>query len=206
MKTILVPTDFNPLATTALRTAVQLARRTGAKLVVLYADTFAPPVEFTGQQAQSLAAAIDESRVRAAEELERYARELIPGDVGYSVLVREDLPVPAIVKTADAVDADLIVMGTHGRGALARLLIGSVAEAVLAETPRPVLTVNRAGDPRELRTVACAAAEVSDRAATFAADIGAAIVPDADAADLVVTCRTDRSLVRHATVPVLTLG
>jgi len=141
MKTILVATDFNELATAALREAVRIARPCGATIVLLYADTFEPPAEFTATQLDSLKEAIDASRRAASEELERYAAENIPADVKHAVVVRDEPPVPAIVKTADEWNADLIAMGTHGRGAVARLLFGSVAEGVLRHTKRPVLTV-----------------------------------------------------------------
>ena len=150
MKTIVVATDFNELATTALREAVRIARPCGATVVLLYADTFEPPAEFTATQIDSLKEAIEASRQSAAAELERYASEHIPPDVKHVVVVRNDLPVPAIVQTADEWDADLIAMGTHGRGAVARLLFGSVAEGVLRHTKRPVLTVRAprsAGEP-----------------------------------------------------------
>jgi nucleotide-binding universal stress UspA family protein len=141
MKTILVPTDFNELATAALREAVRIARPCGATIVLLYADTFEPPAEFTATQVESLKEAIAGSRRAAAEELGRYAEEHIPPEVKHVVIVRNELPVPAIVRTADEWNADLIAMGTHGRGVVARLLFGSVAEGVLRQTKRPVLTV-----------------------------------------------------------------
>jgi nucleotide-binding universal stress UspA family protein len=150
MKTILVATDFNELATAALRHAVPIARACRATIVLVYADTFEPPAEFTATQLESLKEAIEASRQSAAAELERYAAEHIPPDVKHVTVVRNDLPVPAIVQTADEFDADLIAMGTHGRGAVARLLFGSVAEGVLRHTKRPVLTVRApraAGEP-----------------------------------------------------------
>lgn len=62
MKKILVPVDFNPLATAALRHAAQLAQSSGAALIVMYADTFDPPAEFTAEQTGALAASIADSR------------------------------------------------------------------------------------------------------------------------------------------------
>lgn len=141
MKTIVVATDFNDLATAALREAVRIARPCGATIVLLYADTFEPPAEFTATQLDSVKEALEASRKTAAAELERYAAEHIPADVKHVAIVRNDLPVPAIVQTAEEWSADLIAMGTHGRGAVARLLFGSVAEGVLRHTKRPVLTV-----------------------------------------------------------------
>lgn len=159
MKTILVATDFNELATAALRHVVTIARACRATIVLLYADTFEPPAEFTATQLDSLKEAIEASRQSAAAELERYAAEHIPPDVKHVVVVRNELPVPAIVNTADEWNADLIAMGTHGRGAVARLLFGSVAEGVLRHTTRPVLTVRApraSGEPAEVIVPAAA--------------------------------------------------
>ena len=204
MKTILVPTDFNELATTALRHAVQIARATRAEIVVLYADRFDPPAEFTSRQAEVLVEAIAESRRLAAAELERYAREVVPAAVKVTTMVREDFAVAGILAVADQVGADLIVMGTHGRGGLARLVLGSVTEAVLRETKRPVLTVTRAAAALPIRKVACADTGSSRFAAELAEQLDATMSSFADA-DLIVACENDHALVRQSRVPVLTV-
>ena len=142
MKTILVPVDFNPHAGAALRHAVDLARKSSARIVVLYASPVDVPTEFTASQTPKLAARIEESRRRTAVELERYAREIVPVDVVLDTIVREELPVPAIVHAADETDADLIVMGSHGHGAISRLILGSVSAGVKKQTRRPVVTVS----------------------------------------------------------------
>lgn len=141
MKTILVPVDFNPHATSALKHAVELARKSDARIVVMYADRFDPPAEFTANQTERLNDAINASRHQTLAELERYAREVVPADISLSAVVSEDLPVPAIVHEAEEQNADLIVMGSHGHGAIARLLLGSVSAGVKKATKRPVVTV-----------------------------------------------------------------
>lgn len=143
MKKILVPVDFNPLSSAALEYAAQLAARAGANLIVVYADTFDPPAEFTAVQTETIAASIAESRRRTAEELERYAHEHVPETISMQTELREALPVAAILAAIEQHQPDLVVMGTHGRGALARLMLGSVTRSVLAATTAPVLTINR---------------------------------------------------------------
>lgn len=143
MKKILVPVDFNPLATAALRHAAQLAQQEGATLIVMYADTFEPPAEFTAEQTATLAASIEESRRRTAEELARYVREHVPETVAIRTEVREALPVEGILAAIEEHEPDLVVMGTHGRGALARLMFGSVARAVLRASNVPVVTIDK---------------------------------------------------------------
>ncbi|HEX6087850.1 MAG TPA: universal stress protein [Thermoanaerobaculia bacterium] len=143
MKKILVPVDFNPLATAALRHAAQLAGDSGATLIVMYADTFEPPAEFTSGQTGTLAAAIADSRRRTAEELERYAHEHVPETLPMQTEVRDALPVEGILAAIKEHRPDLVVMGTHGRGTLSRLMFGSVARAVLRATDVPVMTIDR---------------------------------------------------------------
>ena len=75
------------------------------------------------------------------EELVKLAREHIPATVRYETLVVNGWPGEAVLKAARDLDADLIVMGTHGRRGLAHLMIGSVAERVVRAAPCPVLTV-----------------------------------------------------------------
>jgi nucleotide-binding universal stress UspA family protein len=143
MKKILVPVDFNPLATAALHHAANLARQSGATLIVIYADSFEPPAEFTAEQTATLAASIEDSRRKTAQELERYVHEHVPVGVAMQTEAREALPVEGILAAIEEHQPDLVVMGTHGRGALSRLLFGSVARAVLAATKIPVVTIDK---------------------------------------------------------------
>ena len=141
MKTILVPVDFNPLATAALHYAAQLAQQSGATLIVMYADTFEPPAEFTAEQTGTVAASIADSRRRTAAELERYAHVHVPETVAVQTEVREALPVEGILAAIEEHRPDLVVMGTHGRGGIVRLALGSTADAVMRASDRPVLLV-----------------------------------------------------------------
>jgi nucleotide-binding universal stress UspA family protein len=191
MKKILVPVDFNPLATAALEYAAQIAERAGATLIVMYADTFEPLAELTSV----LAAAIEESRAKTAEELAEYVNEYVPETLALETEVRESLPVPAILGAIEEHRPDLIVMGTHGRGGLSRLIFGSVTEAVLRATRTPVLTLNRTDATVPPRSVY--------GSHPFAELFDAQKVDDIGSADLIVTNDADRELTRHARVPVL---
>lgn len=143
MKKILVPTDFSDLATAALRHAGELAAKEGAELIALYADTFDPPVEFTSRDIATVVQSIAKSRELAHEELERCIGQNVPSNVKTQAVIIEDLPVPAIIGYAKRNNVDLIIMGTHGRTGLGRLLMGSVAERVVAESPVPVEAIRR---------------------------------------------------------------
>lgn len=121
-KLILVPTDFSAPSAQALRYGAALAERFSAHLLVIYADLFAPPEP-------------------AREQLQTFAEVNIPAAVPYDVRVVVSTPIEAIVAQASEIGASLIVMGTHGRTGLRRLLVGSVTEAVMRLAPVPVVIV-----------------------------------------------------------------
>lgn len=138
---ILAPTDFSELATHALHYAGELAKRTGSELVVLYADPFLPPPHFTSAQIDSIASSLAAQKKNAGVELDRYTAEHVSRDVRHRTMIVEGHPVSAIVQAAEELDASVIVMGTHGRSGLNRLMMGSVTERVLRESSHPLLTV-----------------------------------------------------------------
>lgn len=155
---ILAPVDFSDLATYALRYAAAIAQRSGAQLTVLYADTFLPPPHFTYAQVTDIAATLEASKLQAKAELDRYVAEHVPAGVNVEAVVAEELPVTAILRVAEDRKVDLIVMGTHGRSGLTRVMLGSVAERVLRETNRPVLTVRQTAEnvhPGEITRILC---------------------------------------------------
>jgi nucleotide-binding universal stress UspA family protein len=132
-KTILVPTDFSPMAEHALAEASSLAAEHGGSLVILHVEK--TPRTHNGESHADLAEYVDELRKALAAVLPTepdvsYRHKLLFGD-----------PAEGILQTADEVDADLIVMGTHGRTGLNRLMMGSVAEVVVRRADCPVLTV-----------------------------------------------------------------
>jgi nucleotide-binding universal stress UspA family protein len=141
-KFILCPTDYSELATLALRYGMRFANCFGAQLMVLYADPFSPPPYFTSGQVENLSKEIERSKGTAREYLIRYVKKHV-GNLPEpaEVVVVQNEPVPAILDAAEHGNAGLIVMGTHGRSDFRRFLLGTVAEKILHETDRPVLTV-----------------------------------------------------------------
>jgi nucleotide-binding universal stress UspA family protein len=132
--TILHPTDFSEQAAYALQLACSLARDYGARLVVLH--VFRPPVVYgEGLIPPDLGSLKEEER----DQLQRLQ---VP-DVGVRAERRlaDGDPAAETIRAARELGADLIVMGTHGRTGLGRLLMGSVAEQVVRKAPCPVLTV-----------------------------------------------------------------
>lgn len=153
---ILCPTDFDDLSGLALDYAGRLAGRTGARLTVLYADSFLPPREFTSHDAAAVARSLEAERKAALKHLQRYAQARVPSGVPFDAVVAVAEPAPGILAEATKHSADLIVMATHGRSGVDRLVLGSVTEHVLSEAKVPVLAVrpSQAGaSPGEIRRI-----------------------------------------------------
>jgi nucleotide-binding universal stress UspA family protein len=136
IRTILHPTDFSPHSDHAFQVACALARDYVARLVVLHVKPFEMMYSADGYV---LPTDPEVARQAKREQLDH----LRPPDPAIRVerLLAEGDAVQEILQTAKEVRADVIVLGTHGRTGVGRLLLGSVAEAVLRKAPCPVLTV-----------------------------------------------------------------
>lgn len=147
---ILVTTDGSPLANLALSRAAELARLTGASVTVLYV-TPVVPLGFGLGDGVAYARHPQEQLEAARAEGERalaVARTLLDRPGARFVQRDEDEGgiAATIADEARKTLADLVVMSTHGRGGLAHLLLGSVAEAVVRRVHVPVLLVR---DPEQ---------------------------------------------------------
>jgi nucleotide-binding universal stress UspA family protein len=142
IRRILVPTDFSDCALPAIRYAAELADKFAAELILLHVvsdavlalpDAVMPtPTPLADLNALMEAGKQGLVNLIAAEKLEgRHPR----------CEVRIGSPTAEIVAAATDLHADLLCIGTHGRGGIARVLLGSVAEHVLRQAPCPVLTV-----------------------------------------------------------------
>jgi nucleotide-binding universal stress UspA family protein len=134
--TILHPTDFSEYSRSAFLLACSLARDYGARLIVLHVVE-TPTATYT--EGGLMLAFPEGWRKNVQAQLEA-VRPLDP-TITVEHLLAEGGPAEEILNAAREIRADLIVMGTHGRGVLGRLLMGSVAETVLRKAPCPVLTV-----------------------------------------------------------------
>ena len=144
LKKILVATDFSEPSDAALAYGRELARSFGAKLTVLYV------VEDVLTRAYGIDGGVVMSDPDVQAQIEHASRKQIDALISSedrrelkadAVLVVSNTPAAAIVSYARDAASDLIVMGTHGRGGVAHLLMGSVAEKVLRLAPCPVLAV-----------------------------------------------------------------
>jgi nucleotide-binding universal stress UspA family protein len=139
---ILAPTDFSEPSRHALDVAADLALAFGAKLTLMHAFevpgyayagiNFGPVDLVTPMQ--------DAAKDLLAQALEA-TRAKVPGA---DAVLRLGLPWDQVLAVAEQVSADLIVMGTHGRSGIGRVLLGSVAERIVRHSPIPVLTIRTA--------------------------------------------------------------
>ena len=147
---ILVPTDFSPASDAALAYARELARQFGAtlNLVHVFDDPFTSGA-FVGDGTVTMPLDLRESLERAAQDqlAARHAEHAgsLPGS---SADLLTGSGARRIVEHAEETKADLIVMGTHGRGGLGHLLLGSIAEKVVRTSRCPVLTVREPAPQR----------------------------------------------------------
>jgi nucleotide-binding universal stress UspA family protein/mono/diheme cytochrome c family protein len=144
MKRILVPLDFSANSTRALDYAYALAKKFEAALHLVHVCEV--PSMMTGSMDAYAIAYTDWSQ-RLGDEAERELEKLRPrlADVTVSTEVLFGNPARAIVTAAHADDVDLIVMGTHGHGAVMHMVMGNVAERVVRTADCPVLTVRGPG-------------------------------------------------------------
>lgn len=137
-ETIVLATDGSDHAERALGYARDLALRDGAEVIVVHA--FEPIPGYLGVETKSEVAA---RHVSAGREIADRAREqLMDAGVDVEAEVLQGPPAEAILRVAEGRGADLIVMGTRGRGSLTSLLLGSVSHHVLAHSKVPVMVVS----------------------------------------------------------------
>ena len=136
--TILVPTDFGEAADHAFDYALALAAKLGARIVLLNVLRL-PTLGLVEIGAVVTEGTMHSMHSSAQAGLDRRAER---SAVAVDTLVRTGEPHAVILEVATEARADLIVMGTHGRRGIRRLLLGSVAEAVVRSAPCPVLTLH----------------------------------------------------------------
>ena len=155
---ILVPTDFSDTASHAIRYASDLAKRIGASLSVVYADAFTPPIDYSATVGAWGESSLARLKLLAEEQLDDDARANINPTVPYDTVVLVATPLDGILALARESGAGLIVMGTHGRTGVRRLLVGSVTEGVMRKAEVPVIAVPLWCDSSPaIKTVVCPA-------------------------------------------------
>ena len=139
-RNILVAIDSSAEAEAALEEAVDLARRDGARLVLIH--VVAPP-RWRSSGLQYVPYPSHEELQSEAERVVTRAEQLVPRDVPVSTVARVGRPAAEIVTRAECGGHDLVVMGSRGHGAVGQLLFGTVSRAVIKRSPVPVLVTGR---------------------------------------------------------------
>jgi len=141
-KKILVPTDGSQLAHKAAEFAAELAKVQGARVVGLYVVDPFPYIGIGEASAVGLQAYLEDAHVAAGHALDDVRKSCETHKVGFDGDTIEcNVIYEGILETAAAEGCDLIVMGSHGRKGVQALLLGSVAQKVLAYSKVPVLIV-----------------------------------------------------------------
>ncbi|MFN8062729.1 MAG: universal stress protein [Vicinamibacterales bacterium] len=143
LRHILCPIDFSEYSEHALSHAAALARWYGSRLTLMHVWTISP-APIPSLEPTLVMPALPEQQTRIAEALNEMATPLRDSGLKVSTAISEGSAVHEVIGLATADAADLIVMGTHGRGGFERFVLGSVTEKVLRKAPCPVLTVPRA--------------------------------------------------------------
>jgi nucleotide-binding universal stress UspA family protein len=141
MKTLIVPVDFSDTTDAVIHAAIEMGSAFGAKVWLLHVAE--PEPDFVGYSVgpkevrDSIADALHAER----DDLAALTEKVRAAGVDADHTMVQGPTVESIVHKAKDLDADLIVMGSHGRGAVLRAILGSVSQGVLHQARRPVLIV-----------------------------------------------------------------
>jgi nucleotide-binding universal stress UspA family protein len=153
-KNILIATDLTPNSEHAFKHAVLLARHSKAKIHLLHVvpevdssfRSYVSSIMGEGKLESFEAQHEDQARNKLKKELDEFTRNELanfPEDFKNiaSIEIVHGRAVSQILQTADRIEADVIVMGTHGKGVLGHTFLGSVAEKVLQKSKKPVFII-----------------------------------------------------------------
>jgi len=138
---ILVPIDFSDYSKKALQYTVKFAESFNSEISLIYViEPMIYPADLSmGQMV------IPQNELNLAEkaksELEVLAKDEIGNIMNYQILIKTGKPFMEIIETASEIDADLIIIATHGHTGVEHLLFGSTAEKIVRKAPCPVLTL-----------------------------------------------------------------
>lgn len=138
LERILCPVDLSDASRRALDYALALGRHHGAAVMVVQVVDLRG---WAGAQVEGLDAVVGDTQSSLEEQLGWWVAKGLGGGAGATTEVREGPVVPGILAAASESNADLVVMGSHGRSGFERLALGSVAEKVLRKATCPVLVV-----------------------------------------------------------------
>ena len=148
-RTIVVATDFSAPGNAAVDRAVDLARYLGAKLHIAHVFTLPVPL-LTVYEFSLSGSDMRDARDMAREKLDACAEQAAAAGVTATTSLLDGATAQAVVTLAGDLDADWVVVGTHGHTGLQHVLLGSIAERIVRHSPCSVLVVrSRAESPAE---------------------------------------------------------
>jgi nucleotide-binding universal stress UspA family protein len=141
VKAILAPVDFSGITDSVVTQAATLVRALGGKIVLM--NVLQPPVITSeyGPFLENIGEIVMVGEKAAAKQLARWQEKLVAQGIATETLQFTGAPVPNILKQAEKIGADYIVMGSHGHTAFYDLLVGSTTHGVLLRAPCPVIIV-----------------------------------------------------------------
>ncbi len=154
-KNILLATDFSEVSRKAVPYAAAIASRFGSKIYLVHVI---PPEARMPVPMEHLPAQLDRSRLNAERDMKAFLRGDSFGDIPHEVLLEEGPIWDVLSELIQRDEIDLLVLGTHGRGGLKKVILGSVAEELFRLASCPVLTVGPAvpaetAGPKEFRRI-----------------------------------------------------
>jgi len=138
---LLVAVDLSESTERVVTKAEELAKGLSAKVWLLHVAEPDPDFVGLGMGPQAVRDATAKDRHGEHRQIQAIADELRQAGVPTTALLVQGATAQTILTEASRLDVDMIVMGSHGRGAMVRLLVGSVSEAVLYKSTWPVLVV-----------------------------------------------------------------
>jgi nucleotide-binding universal stress UspA family protein len=151
INSILVPVDFSETSFQALEYAIEFAESVAARLLIFHAVSLSESFTANGYGTYDLGALEEAVRRDAESQMQKFVGLAKFHRVPFETMVRIAAPIPEIGLLVQERDIDLVITATHGRTGLKHLLMGSIAEHIVRQAPRPVLVVPSHPEIRKAR-------------------------------------------------------